>query len=80
MAELVARVDAQDHAGIDEVLDELERAAQLWSARIGASLPRRKIALQPALPFVSPSINVPVPDLTRTPGKKLLVLAERLLA
>lgn len=79
MAELMARVDAQDHAGIDEVLYELERAAQLWSARIGAGLPRRKIALQPALPFVSPTINLPVPDLKRTPGKKLLVLIERLL-
>jgi hypothetical protein len=79
MAELMARVDAHDHAGIDEILSELERAAELWSAQIGAKLPRRTVALQPAIPFVSPTINMPVPDLKPTPGKKLLVLVDRLL-
>ncbi|WP_432979503.1 hypothetical protein [Dactylosporangium sp. CA-233914] len=79
MAELMTRIDAQDHIGIDEVLSELERAAELWSAQIGAKLPRRTIALQPAIPFVSPTINIPAPDPIRTPGKKLLVLVERLL-
>jgi len=80
MAELMTRVDAQDHVGIDEVLSELERAAELWSAQIGANLPRRTVALQPAIPFVSPTINMPVPELKPTPGKKLLVLVDRLLS
>ena len=58
MAELMARVDAQDHVGIDEILSELERAAELWSDQIGAKLPRRTVALQPAIPF-APSYLCP---------------------
>jgi hypothetical protein len=79
MRELMKRVETDDHAGVGEILSELDEAAEAWTRKLGTKPNMRKLSLQVAIPFLSPSLDVPVPTLTRSPAKKLLVLVERLI-
>jgi hypothetical protein len=79
MRELVSRIESKDDVGTDAILADLEAAAEAWSKRLGAKIGSRRVSLQVAIPIISPSVDVPVPKLSRTPADKLLVLIGRLL-
>jgi hypothetical protein len=79
MRELLALVESGDHSGVDAVIVELDQAAQLWSQKLGAKPGRRKLSLQVAIPLLSPSFDVPLPRLGRTPAQKLLVLIDHVV-
>jgi hypothetical protein len=79
MRELVDRVDAGDHAGIDRIIGELQKGIDSWGKRLGSRIRSKSIGLTVALPLLQPTIDVPLPNLPRRPGSKMLVLIDRLL-
>jgi hypothetical protein len=79
MHELISRVEANDHAGVGEILSELDKAAETWAGQLGTKTNTRKLSLQVAIPIISPSVDISIPKFTRTPGQKLLVLIDHLL-
>ena len=69
-----------DDPGVDAVLHELDTAADRWAEKLGARVrPVRHLSLQVALPFLQPTIEVPVPMPARTSAQRMLVLVARIL-
>lgn len=80
MAALTDATERGDARTIDEIMAELDEAAQQWSVRLGTPVHRRTIPVTVALPFVESQVRVPLPNLPRTPGRKLLVFINMLLS
>ncbi|MFC3504863.1 hypothetical protein ACFOOK_28390 [Micromonospora krabiensis] len=82
-AGMTALMDATERGearAIDDIMAELDEAAEQWSARLGTPIHRRTIPVTVALPFVEGQVRVPIPAVPRTPGRKLLVFINMLLS
>ncbi|MEU4243477.1 hypothetical protein [Actinoplanes sp. NPDC026619] len=68
-------VDAGDKVGVDDVLSELQTAADALSTRLSADVRRRsRFALQASLPLLQPTKEIAIPLPGRSPAQKMLGL------
>jgi hypothetical protein len=73
--ELTSRVETGDTLGVDEILAELQAAADACSANIGMNPGRRgHFSLQASVPFLQPAVEIPIRLPARTPAQKMLAL------